>query len=347
MWSRPGVGIKEALENLQPMKIKEVLEEDVMDEEENDYNKSPRQSNFDIPKVTEYLRSIVEIASEQSTSILELINDVKSKYSFYIRINSKDNLKNQNDSKRSNIKFNVPKLSFKNNKVIKNPELGSGNLVMYAHNNFTLVANMMIGIKKAADSVLEYPEIRPEDFAVISKFYIVPWAVLHDKENMTKFKNCKFIDYAPQVFYNIRRLFRVKTQDYTRALGPHQLLSAYKGDFTGFTELASTGKSGSFFYYSYDSKYILKTISKDEFRFLKRILPSYYEHLKSHGDTLMARFYGCHKIIFYKSGIRRCKKFRFVIMNNVFSTGKRIHARYDLKGSVVGRQVLNNPNEEM
>ena len=83
---------------------------------------------------------------------------------------------------------------------------------------------MMIGIKKAADSVLEYPDIRPEDYQIVSKFYIVPWAVLNDRENTTKFKNCKFIDYAPQVFFNIRRIFRVRTQDYTRALGPQQLL---------------------------------------------------------------------------------------------------------------------------
>ncbi len=82
----------------------------------------------------------------------------------------------------------------------------------------------MIGIKKAVDSVMEYPDVRPEDFLIVSKFYIVPWAVLNDRENTTKFRNCKFIDYAPQVFYNIRRIFRIRTQDYTRALGPQQLL---------------------------------------------------------------------------------------------------------------------------
>ncbi|MDR3549414.1 MAG: hypothetical protein P4M11_14305 [Candidatus Pacebacteria bacterium] len=83
---------------------------------------------------------------------------------------------------------------------------------------------MMIGIKKAVDSVLEYPDVRPEDFNVISKFYIVPWAVLNDSENTTKFRNCKFTDYAPQVFYNIRRIFKVRTQEYSHALGPQQLL---------------------------------------------------------------------------------------------------------------------------
>eukprot|EP00826_Nyctotherus_ovalis_P042188 TRINITY_DN4312_c0_g1_i5.p1 TRINITY_DN4312_c0_g1~~TRINITY_DN4312_c0_g1_i5.p1 ORF type:complete len:319 (-),score=78.55 TRINITY_DN4312_c0_g1_i5:357-1313(-) len=218
---------------------------------------------------------------------------------------------------------------------------------MYGHNNFTLVANMMIGIKKAVDSVLEYPEVRAEDYKIVSKFYIVPWAVLNDKENMTKFRNCKFVDYAPQVFHNIRRIFKIKTHEYARALGPEQLLAAYKGNFMGFTELASTGKSGSFFYYSHDSKYVLKTVSKEEFHFLRTILPEYYKHVRDYPNTLIARFYGCHKIIFYKSGIGRSKNFRFVIMNNVFSTGKRIHSRYDLKGSTAGRQVLEDPNAKM
>lgn len=258
-----------------------------------------------------------------------------------------NDIRQKKNKARCNVTLNVPKMPFTGNKVLKNIQKDSGNLVMYAHNNFTLVANMMIGIKKAADSVLEYPEIRQEDFEIISKFYIVPWAVLDSEENMTKFKNCKFIDYAPQVFYNIRRLFKVKTQEYTTALGPQQLLAAYRGNFMGFTELASTGKSGSFFYYSYDSKYILKTISEEEFHFLRKILPSYYKHLKNHPDTLITRFYGCHKIIFYKSGIGRSTKFRFIIMNNVFSSGQRIHSRYDLKGSTVGRQVINNPDETM
>ncbi|MDR3549147.1 MAG: phosphatidylinositol phosphate kinase family protein [Candidatus Pacebacteria bacterium] len=97
-------------------------------------------------------------------------------------------------------------------------------------------------------------------------------------------------------------------------------------------------------------------MSEEEFHFLRRILPSYYEHVKNHPGTLMTRygtdshagrFYGCHKIIFYRSGIGRCKEFRFVIMNNVFSTGQRIHARYDLKGSTVGRQVLSHPGQTM
>lgn len=60
----------------------------------------------------------------------------------------------------------------------------------------------------------------------------------------------------------------------------------------------STGKSGSFFYYTVDSKYLLKTISSTEFSFLKKILQPYYYHIEKNPNTYITRFYGMHKIKF-------------------------------------------------
>lgn len=48
------------------------------------------------------------------------------------------------------------------------------------------------------------------------------------------------------------------------------------GDYNGLAELFSSGKSGSFFYYSADGKFMLKTISRNEFKFLKWILKNYF-----------------------------------------------------------------------
>jgi len=293
-----------------------------------------KNNGIDPNYILNELSELLEMTKDRAECLSKYMNEISS-----LNKQPEETVINE---KISHVKQNVPKTRFTKNKVLTKMESRSGNLVMYAHNNFALVANMMIGIKKAVDSVVEAPGVRSEDYQIISKFYIVPWAVLNDQENTTKFKNCKFIDYAPQVFYNIRRIYKIKPQEYTYALGPQQLLAAFRGDFTGFTELASTGKSGSFFYYSYDSKYILKTISEEEFKFLRRLLPAYYEHLKEHPNTLLPRFYGCHRIIFYKAGIGRSKDFRFVIMNNVFSSGVKIHERFDLKGSTVGRYTGKN-----
>jgi 1-phosphatidylinositol-4-phosphate 5-kinase len=51
------------------------------------------------------------------------------------------------------------------------------------------------------------------------------------------------------------------------------------GNITSLKEQCSTGKSGSFFYYTADSKYMLKTISHAEFERLKIILKPYYDHI--------------------------------------------------------------------
>lgn len=47
------------------------------------------------------------------------------------------------------------------------------------------------------------------------------------------------------------------------------------GDYI-LSELISPGRSGQFFYFSYDLRFMLKTITRGEAKFLKAILPSYY-----------------------------------------------------------------------
>lgn len=76
------------------------------------------------------------------------------------------------------------------------------------------------------------------------------------------------------------------------------LNSLLRGELTSFNELTSTGKSGSFFYYSADGKFILKTIKKEEFSVFLDLLPKYYAHLKKYPKTLVCRLYGLHKIVF-------------------------------------------------
>lgn len=80
-----------------------------------------------------------------------------------------------------------------------------------------------------------------------------------------------------------------------------------RGELTSFNELTSAGKSGSFFYYSADGKYILKTISKKEFSVLLGMLPMYYEHLKKYPGSLLCRVFGLHKICF--EGMNRMVEF--------------------------------------
>ena len=43
------------------------------------------------------------------------------------------------------------------------------------------------------------------------------------------------------------------------------------------SELGSPGKSGSFFYFSQDYRFIIKTIHHTEHKFLRKILADYYQ----------------------------------------------------------------------
>ena len=76
----------------------------------------------------------------------------------------------------------------------------------------------------------------------------------------------KFKDYAPWVFRYLRTHFHIDAADYLVSLTGKYVLS----------ELGSPGKSGSFFYFSQDYRFIIKTIRSSEHKFLRSILSDYY-----------------------------------------------------------------------
>ena len=92
------------------------------------------------------------------------------------------------------------------------------------------------------------------------------------------------------------------------------------------SELGSPGKSGSFFYYSQDYRFIIKTIKRTEHVFLRRILPQYYDHVRRYPNTLVSRFFGLHRV-----KLPQGKKIPFIVMGNIFPPNVDVHEVYDLK----------------
>jgi 1-phosphatidylinositol-4-phosphate 5-kinase len=74
----------------------------------------------------------------------------------------------------------------------------------------------------------------------------------------------------------------------------------FNGNFRTFSELTTSGKSGSFFYYTQDSRFVIKTIPKHEFKFMKSILKNYHEYLISNPESFISKVLGIHKVIFYR-----------------------------------------------
>ena len=121
------------------------------------------------------------------------------------------------------------------------------------------------------------------------------------------------------MFNLIRKFYGINTNEYLKSIGPETLFGSLNmGKINSLKSQCSAGKSGSLFYYTADGLYMLKTISHDEFEHFKAIMKNYYYHMLAYPHTMIARFYGLHKIKFTKTtGIERVY---FVIMGNVFNT---------------------------
>lgn len=57
------------------------------------------------------------------------------------------------------------------------------------------------------------------------------------------------------------------------------------------------GKSGSFFFFSYDNKFLIKTLGSKEKSILMKNLDKYLDHIKkSKNKSLLCRIYGLYTI---------------------------------------------------
>lgn len=123
-------------------------------------------------------------------------------------------------------------------------------------------------------------------------YELIPRKTKNDKVQVYE-----FFDFSPRVFHKIRNLYNISSDQYLRSIGPENLYGGLlHANISSFKEQCSTGKSGSFFYYTADNKFMLKTISPAEFKHLKTILKDYYNHLTMNPHTLITRFFGLHKI---------------------------------------------------
>ncbi|CAD8183271.1 unnamed protein product [Paramecium pentaurelia] len=306
-------------------------------ESENDKNQFnlfiDQMSTDQLKEKYKSMITCVEDISKEVQRLRELIDQNQIKQ-------QKMELVDQINEQRLHTIINIPRKqqSINNQKPTKKPKIS----VSFGHENFNLVLNMMIGIQMAVSSIniADDYEVGPKDFKLKYYFELLPRRAQGDKSS---FKVCQFFDYAPRVFNSIRTIYGIDNHQYLKSIGPESILqSLIKGDLSCLQELTSTGKSGSFFYYTADGQFTLKTIHHQEFRFLKQIMRNYYYHLKNYPETLIIKLFGMHKIgIKYQTMLRE-KVIYFVIMSNVFSTNQEINVRYDLKGSTYGRYTIDN-----
>ena len=56
------------------------------------------------------------------------------------------------------------------------------------------------------------------------------------------------------------------------------------------------GKSGSFFFFSHDDKFLIKSMTTDDFNTFMKLFRSYFEHINCFPDSLLARVYGIYSV---------------------------------------------------
>lgn len=88
----------------------------------------------------------------------------------------------------------------------------------------------------------------------------------------------------------IRRKNHICNEEYLASIGvDHFITSLIQGNVSTMSELISSGKSGCFFYYTADGKYTLKTIHKQEFYLLKKMLSNYFYFLSDNPSTYLTK----------------------------------------------------------
>ncbi|KAL6133464.1 hypothetical protein ACLB2K_065699 [Fragaria x ananassa] len=207
-------------------------------------------------------------------------------------------------------------------KVVKRP----GEAIIKGHRSYDLMLSLQLGIRYTVGKItpIQRREVRASDFGPRASFWMNfprEGSQLTPPHQSVDFK---WKDYCPMVFRNLREMFKIDAADYMMSICGNDALR----------ELSSPGKSGSVFFLSQDDRFMIKTLRKSEVQVLLRMLPSYHHHVKTYENTLITKFFGLHRIK-PSSG----QKFRFVVMGNMFCTELRIHRRFDLKGSSLGRSA--------
>jgi hypothetical protein len=107
----------------------------------------------------------------------------------------------------------------------------------------------------------------------------------------------------------------------------------------------STGKSGSFMFMSHCGKFIIKTMFNSEFHIIMDGLETYTEYIIKNPASLISRFYGVFEI--QMEGLDPIK---LILMQNTiqkYEEDSKIIKVYDLKGSMVHREVVFGENQTM
>lgn len=205
---------------------------------------------------------------------------------------------------------------------MRHRKVRQGETIYKGHPSWNIMLNIKLGISYTVGRISpeENRKLKLSDFTYSYKQVFAPegstFTPGHNADVFT------FKDHAPHAFRHLREHWGVDAQEYMVSIcGEHSL-----------RELGTPGKSGAVFYLTEDNKFLIKTVSRKESKFLRQILPNYYNYVMRSANTLVPRFLGLIRIT-----NAHHRNIRLVVMNYLMPDEYHIHEKYDLKGSTLGR----------
>lgn len=97
------------------------------------------------------------------------------------------------------------------------------------------------------------------------------------------------------------------------------------------------GKSGSFFFFSHDDTFLIKTMTVDDFRAFRKMFQYYFHHINIYRKSLIAPIYGVYSVKMDDK-----EPVFLILMGNTKKKCQNCHMKriFDLKGSLVKREVF-------
>lgn len=99
-------------------------------------------------------------------------------------------------------------------------------------------------------------------------------------------------EFAPDIFAHLRHIDGFTNKNLSVSLDPEldaNIVSIFKAG-------EGMGKSGSFFFFSHDGEFLIKTMTQGDFNAFKKIFIYYFEHVNTQERSLLARIYGIYSV---------------------------------------------------
>jgi len=121
--------------------------------------------------------------------------------------------------------------------------------------------------------------------------------------------------------------------DQGKSANPQLVLGSLGSASAPYKTMSTNSKSGEFFFFSNDRRFLVKTITEAEALLLFSMLPAYQYHLETHPDSLIVRYAGLFAVQVPGIGL-----IYFTVMASVFDPNYCIWLTFDIKGSMHGRK---------